>query len=313
MVESISYFNGKFVPDSECKVHIGEKGFLRGDAVYDLTRTFNGKIHRPKDHLDRLYRSLTFARIDPGMTIDEAEEITHEVIKRNEHLREPGGDFSVRQTVMRGYAKTSATTSDKNYAGRITEKAPSTVCISATPIDFAAHDRHYQTGTHVVFARTRSYAPQSLEPKLKHTSRLNFSLAELEASDVDPDAYPVLLDLDGNITENVAGNFFIVTNGVIRVPTDRSTLQGIARMDVFYLGKQLGIPVSEEDLQPYDAYTADEAFLSNSIYCILPVGRIENRPIKSEIPGPITQRLLAAWSEMVGLDIVDQAQRGSRG
>ena len=296
--ERISYFNGDFVPDSQCVIHISDRGFLRGDTVFDVARSFDGKPHRVREHLERLYRSMAFARIDPGMTMDEMEAITLDVVKRNEHLREPGGDFVIWQTITRGYANTFA---------KVNDPAPSNVCISVLPIDFAAHAEHYKSGGHVVFPRTRSYAPQSLEPKLKHYSRMNFSMAELEATDVDPDAYTVLLDTDGNIAENVSGNFFVVTNGVIRTPTDRSILQGVARMDVFDLAEQLGIPVVEEDLQPYDAYTADEAFLSNTIYCVLPVGRIDNREVRGDVPGPITQRLWAAWSEKVGLDIVDQA------
>ena len=298
MTERISYFNGSFVPDSECKIHISDRGFLRGDAVYDVARTFNGKVHRLGDHLDRLYRSLTFARIDLGIESHELEDITHEVMMRNESLREPGGDSVVWHTVVRGYAGSRA---------RADGQVPPTICISVKPIDFTGYAKHYKTGTHVVFPRTRSYPAQSLEPKLKHYSRMNFSLAELEANDVDPEAQPVLLDLDGNITENVAGNFFIVTNGVLRTPTDRAILQGVARQDVLELADRLGMPVSEEDLQPYDAYTADEAFLTNTIYCALPVSRIDNRAIGKEVLGPVLKRLLAAWGEMVGVDIVDQA------
>lgn len=298
MTERISYFNGEFVPDSECKIHIADRAFMRGDTVFDVARTFDGKVHRLPEHLDRLYRSMKFARIDPGMTMNEMETITQEVIERNEPSREPGGDFMVWQTVIRGFAKDF---------GTIAGSGPSRVCISVIPIQFEDHAHEYQTGGHVVFPRTRSYSHQSLEPNLKHYSRMNFSLAELEAADVDPDAHPVLLDLEGNISENTAGNFFIVTDGVLRTPTDRAILQGVARLDVLELAEKLGIPTSEEDLQPYDAYTADEAFLCNTIYCVLPVARIDNREIEGEVPGPVSQRLLAAWSETVGLDIVDQA------
>ena len=303
MTDRISYFNGQFVPDSECNIHIADRAFMRADTVFDVSRTFNGKVHRLQDHLDRLYRSMKFARIDPGMTINEMEKITHEVIERNEPLREPGGDVMVWQTVIRGYARTF---------GTIAGSAPSRVCISVVPIDFQDYAHEYQTGGHVVFPRTRSYSPQSLEPKLKHYSRMNFSLAELEAYDVDPEAHPVLLDLEGNISENTSGNFFIVTDGVLRTPTDRAVLQGVARLDVLELAAKLGIPTSEEDLQPYDAYTADEAFLCNTIYCVLPVARIDNREIRGEVPGPILQSLLAAWSETVGMDIVDQALHQAR-
>ena len=159
----------------------------------------------------------------------------------------------------------------------------------------------------MVFPRIRSYSSQSLDPKIKHHSRMNFDLADLEATDVDPDAHAVLLDLDGNIAESTTANFFIVTNGVLRTPGDSVALQGITRTAVFELAKQLEIPAVEEALQPYDAYTADEAFLVNTAYCVLPVGRIDNRSIGRGVPGPITRSLLAAWSEMVGLDITDQA------
>ena len=150
-------------------------------------------------------------------------------------------------------------------------------------------------------------APDSLDPKLKHYSRMNFVLANLEAADVDPEAYPVLLDADGNITEHIAGNFFLVSNGVLKMPGDRSALQGDTRRAILEMAKQIGIPTSEEDLQPYDVYTADEVFLTNTTYCILPAGRVDNRPIGSQVPGPLTRQIQSAWSEMVGIDFVDQA------
>ena len=78
---------------------------------------------------------------------------------------------------------------------------------------------------------------------------------------------------------------------------------------VFDLANQLGIQVSEGDLQPYDLYTPDEAFFVSTIYCVLPVTMIDRRKIGDGKPGPITQQLLAAWSETVGVDIVDQALR----
>ena len=298
MTETIAYFNGEYIPDSKCRIHVNNRAFIRGDAVYDVSRTFNYKIHRLDDHIDRLYRSLKFARIDPGMSQDEMAEKSHEVLRRNESLQVAGGDMVVWQTVIRGWS---------NPMGSITEEAPAHVCISVIPINFSGYAQEYQTGGHVVFAKTRSHNAQAIEPKLKHTSRMNFSLADLEAADIDPEAHAVVLDQDGNIAENTSGNFFIVTDGVIRTSTDHNILQGVGRMDVLELADKLGIPTSEEDLQPYDAYTADEAFLSNTVYCVLPVARVDKRNLEGDVPGPVTVRLLAAWSELAGLDIVDQA------
>lgn len=295
MTEYIAYLNGKLIPDSECKVHVSDRGFRAGDVVYDMERTFNGKIFRLREHLERLYRSLKYVRIDPGLTLEQLEASTLEVLERNEPLREPGSDYLVSQFISRG------------SGARASDKAAPTVGIRAQPINFKQYARFYKTGASVVFPRTRSYSPQSLDPKVKHYSRMNFALAELEAADIDPDAYPVLLDLEGNISEGVSANFFIITSGILRTPNPGHILKGISRTTVLDLAKQMGIPATGEDLQPYDAYTADEAFLATTFFCILPVSRIDNRSIGAVSPGPITRRLLAAWSDLVGLDIAEQA------
>ncbi len=137
-------------------------------------------------------------------------------------------------------------------------------------------------------------------------------MADLEASDVDEDAFPLLLDMDGNVSESTGANFFVVTDGVLRTAGDKSILQGVSRMTISDLAQQLGIPFSEEALQPYDVYTADEAFLSSTPYSLLPVGRVDKRQIGDEVPGPVTKQLLAAWSELVGMDIVDQTIERAR-
>ncbi|HIM80693.1 MAG TPA: branched-chain amino acid aminotransferase [Dehalococcoidia bacterium] len=295
MDELIAYFNGEFVPDSQCLIHATDRGFRTGDVVYDLQRTFDGKIFRLREHLERFMRSLKFTRLDSGLKFDELEALTREVVERNEDLREPGGDFTVTQFVTRGRAKS------------VVDPVPPTVCILPQRIDFAQFAKFYQSGVHVVIPRTRSYSTESLDPKVKHYSRMNFVIASLEAADVDPEAYPVLLDENGNIAEHIAGNFYLITDGVLRMPTDHSSLQGDTQRVIREMAKRLGIPTREEELQPYDAYTADEIFLTNTTYCILPAGKIDNRPVGEGVPGPITRQLQSAWSEMVGVDFVDQA------
>ena len=141
---------------------------------------------------------------------------------------------------------------------------------------------------------------------------MNFNLAELEAKDIDPESFPILLDVDGNLTEGTINSVFLVTNGVIRTPTDETVLQSVSRSVVFELANQLGIPYSEEKLQPYDIYTADEMFLSSTPYCMLPIGTVDKRSLNDDAPGPITKQLLAAWSEMVGIDIVDQTNERAK-
>ena len=302
MAEHIAYFNGEWVPNSEVSIDPFDRGFTMGDAVFDVERTFDGKIFRLKEHLDRLYRSLQYIRLDCGLSLEEMTENTEELVRRNEPMREPGGDYMVRQVVTRG-------TPSGGTQGSVTEPMTPTVINMVTPAPLSGYADGYERGASVVFPSVRGYSSASLDPKAKHYSRGNFALAQLQTADVDPDAHPVLLDQDGNIAENVGANFFVVTDGVIRTPGDSNILQGISRMVVFELADQLGIPIVEEALQPYDAYTADETFLANSIYQVLPVGTVDNRQIGDEAPGPISKQLLAAWSEMVGVDIVGQALR----
>jgi branched-chain amino acid aminotransferase len=295
MADYMAYFCGEWMPASQVKIDPMDRGFLVGDAVFDVFRTFNGKSFRLREHVDRLYRSLKYVRIDPGMPPEEMVRISEEIIARNEHLRADVGDFAVWQFVTRGRGRWA------HSAG------PPAVGVFIRSLGLGRFAHLYQEGAHGVIVRSRSFSPDALDPKVKNFSRMNFNLAELEAADVDKAGWPILLDSRGNVTEGVGYNVFMVTDGVIRTAGDRSVLQGVSRAMAFELAKGLGIPIVEEELQPYDLYTAAEAFFTSTSPCVLPVTRVDRRPIGKGVPGPVVHRLLAAWSEAVGVDIVEQA------
>ena len=296
MADYTAYHNGEWRPASQVTIDVNDRGFTTGDAVFDVARTYNGKIFRLQYHIDRLYRSLQYARMDIGLSKQEMVDISEEVVTRNEHFRAEVGDYYVRQFVTRGIGAWTHT------AG------PPNVHVIVRPIDAGRYARLFKDGLHAVVARTRSYPPEALDSKIKHYSRMNFALAEMEAADVDPEAWPILTDAEGNLTEGTSNNVFLVTDGVLRTPGDSNILQGGSRGFVFELARQLDIPVVEEALQPYDLYTADEAFFSRTGPCVLPVTKADKREIADGKPGPITQQLMAAWSEAVGMDVVDQAE-----
>lgn len=297
MADYISYFNGEWIPVSQIRIDPLDRGFFVGDAVFDVERTFHGKSFRMKEHIDRLYRSLNYVRIDCGLSPEEMVRISEETIQRNEHLRAEVGDFYIHQFITRGTGK------------QAWEAVKPTVCVRIDPINFGSFARCHEEGMHGVITKTLSYPPDALEPKIKHYSRMNFNLAELEANDVDPGARPILRDAAGNLTEGAGFNVFMVTKGIIRTPGDRSILQGVSRSMVFDLARKLEIPIAEENLQPYDLYTSDEAFFTSTSYCVAPVTQIDRRTISDGKPGQVTKQLLAAWSEAVGLDIVEQTVR----
>jgi branched-chain amino acid aminotransferase len=173
-------------------------------------------------------------------------------------------------------------------------------------IDWA---RFYREGCHAVTPMSRAIPPQALDARIKNRSRMAYTLAEMEVKLVDPQAQGILLDLDGNVAENKGGNFFIVSEGVLKTPTTRNALAGISRATVLELAAELGIQTQVVDFQLYDIYTADEAFFTSTPYCIMPATRINGLDVGDGQVGTVTQRLLAAWSERVGMDIVGQAMR----
>ncbi len=295
------YINGDFVPRSEAKIGLSDRGFTLGDLVYDTVRTFDGEVYQLRIHMERLWRSLKYARLDPGMSMEEMEEATIELARLNQEFRKPGYDYMISQIVTRGY-------SEGRDTGESNPDKPNVV-IWPDPMAWLSSARAWKQGAHVVIPKTRSYHPDQLDPKIKHYSRMNMNIAGHEAHDVDPEARALMLDMDGNISELPGANFFIVTDGVLRTPTDKSCLAGIGRMNVMNLAQQQGIPLLVEDIQPYDVYTADEAFLTSTPPCMMPVGKADNRQIGDGVPGPVTKQLVDAWSKEANFDILGQIEQ----
>lgn len=290
MNEFTYWVNGKFELASEAVVPLNSRGYRLGDGVFDTERTFNGHLFRLEEHLERLQRSLRFTRMELGLSLQELAAVTEEAVERNRPLLQEYGDFWVTQTVHR------------------VTGAPAFCSIIVEPLNFKRFAPFYRTGIPLVVPTARTSASIGMDPKLKATSRLNMVLADLEGKQIDADSLSVLVDDHGNLAEVLYGNLFLVHQGKVRTPRSRSILEGISRRTTLELAEQHGIEVREDDLQPYDLYVADEAFVTTTSYCLLPVGSLNGQVIGSVRPGPITQRLTQAWSEHVGLDFVAQME-----
>jgi branched-chain amino acid aminotransferase len=306
MAEPLVYLNGRMVPASQAHLAIFDAGIVLGATVAEMTRTFHHRPWRLGEHLDRLFRSLRCTRMDVGLTKEQLAAISDELLEHNGRLLEAGGELGLVHFVTAGEYPTYA-----GSAGRPARTMP-TVCAHTFPMPFELWARKMQTGAHLVTPSTRHVPPQCYDPKMKYRSRMHFYLADQEARLVDPEASALLLDLAGNVTETSAANFLLVERGAIVSPTTVNTLPGVSRATVIDLAGKLGIPFVERDLQVYSAINADEAFLASTPYCLMPVTKINGVPIGDGKPGPMVQRLLAAWSAEVGLDIEKQIQEGSR-
>jgi branched-subunit amino acid aminotransferase/4-amino-4-deoxychorismate lyase len=185
-----------------------------------------------------------------------------------------------------------------------------TVMAYVSPLPFDEYARHYDTGKPAVSPNVRNIPPACVDPRGKTRFRLHYFMAKLQAHAHDPDAFALLLDLDGYVTEGTGANFFIAMDGELHTATTRNILEGVSRRHVIGLARDLGVPVVERDLTLYDVYNADEALWTTSSYCMLPCSRVNHVTMK-RTPGPLFSRLIRAWSDGVGVDIIAQAKKYS--
>lgn len=300
MTEPLVYLRGELVPASQAHVAIFDAGIVLGATVTEMTRTFRGEPYRLDDHMDRLFRSLKYTRMEIGMTKAELAKVSRELVAHNAKLAHPEDELGLIHFVTAGEFPVYA-----GSAGRAARLTP-TVCAHTFPMPFELWAPKLDTGVHLVTPSIRHVPPQCYDPKMKYRSRMHYYLADKEAQLVDPDASALLLDLAGNVTETGGANFLIVEQGAIVSPTLTNTLPGISRQTVIELAEKLGIPFIVKDFQVHSVINADEAFTATTPYCLMPVTKINGLPIGDGRPGPIWKKLLVAWSELVGIDIERQ-------
>ena len=287
------YLNGQMIEEDQVRISPFDRDFLWGDGVYEITPCFNRRLYRLADHLERLYRSLRYVRIDPGMDRTEMEKATLALLEANAPHLEEESIYKAGHWVTRGMDNPS-------MAAR--EAGPPTVFIFWRPVNIGPLAKMYAEGVRLVIVPTRRVPPQCVETRAKITSKMNQILAELE-SDVNG-ALSLMLDVDGNVAENAIANFFIVRNGVLWTPPERNVLEGITRKVVFELASRLGIPFKERNFTIYDIAQAEEFFLTTSASCALPVREVDGYRPKAPVPGPITQRLMNAFVEETGFNFL---------
>jgi len=297
----VVYMNGEFVSEQDAKISIFDSALMFGDMVFEMTRSFNKEQFKLREHLKRLYTGIKLLRIPVGLTIDEMERACLETIEKNEPAFDDHDEHRLMINVSRGPLGI--------YESVFDRKPGPTVVIADFPLKWtvAAMAPLYDTGINAVIPSQRAIPATLMEPKIKNRSRLFYQMANIEVSEVKGDNnWALLLDPDGFITEGTGDNFFIVKNDVIITPEGRNILRGISREYIFELAKELNIPCIEKNIEPYDVYDADEAFMTATPFCLLPTVSLNGLKIGSGKMGKVSKKLLNLWSQNVGLDIEKQ-------
>jgi branched-chain amino acid aminotransferase len=166
----------------------------------------------------------------------------------------------------------------------------------------------FDTGINAVITSQRAIPANLMDPKIKNRSRLFYLMANIEASNfAGENNWALLLDPDGFIAEGTGDNFFIVKDGTVFTPEGRNILRGVSRAYIIEeLCPQLKLPMIEKNIEPYDVYTADEAFMTGTPFCMLPVTSLNSISIGKGKVGPIFSRLINQWSQNTDVDIIKQ-------
>ena len=307
MREPQAFLNGQWIPASAAAISVGDAGFVLGATIAEQLRTFAGKIFHLDDHLVRLAHSLEIIGLDPRVTNEYLAETACELVARNHPLLERGDDLGLSVFVTPGiYGAYSA--GENLETGNLP-----TVCLHTYRLPFHLWVRKYQEGQALATTDIEQVSSRCWPAGVKCRSRMHYYLADKHAAAIDPGARALLLDSQGFVTEASTANVLIHTpdEGLVSPPCSK-ILRGISLSTVASLAEKLGIPWTQRELTSDDVATADEVFLTSTPMCLLPVTRFNARPVGRGEPGPVFRRLMDAWSELVGIDIVMQAERFAR-
>ncbi len=302
----VAWFKGKLVPEADARVSFRDFGFQVGDGVFDTARTVAHKPFMFEEHIARLYRSLAYVGIDPGLQPAAMLEATLEVLEANLPLIGPDDDYWVTQWISRGV----------RAEDRLGVDGPATVIIECSPLPLRHRARGMRDGLDVVTpAGIRRTPPEAISPRVKSMSYANLLAGDNEVQRLKPGATSVLLDTRGCLAEGLGSNIFIVHGGEVLTPHERFVLGGLSRQTVMAIAADKGISLREADIDLYDAYSADEAFITSTSWCMVPVRSINTRSIGSgEVPGQVTARLIEGYREKLGgFDFVAQYTRRLEG
>jgi branched-subunit amino acid aminotransferase/4-amino-4-deoxychorismate lyase len=172
------------------------------------------------------------------------------------------------------------------------------------PLPFDRYRKLFTDGATLVVPSTRPIPAECIDPRAKMRSRMHWWIAEQQAHDIDPNASALLVDAAGHVTETAAANFLIVKDGAVLTPPRSTVLNGVSLQVVEELCGELRISFAERPLTLAECQSADEAMLTSTSYCVAGVRRLNG--VELPWPGPVWRRLLAAWSQRVGVDIEAQ-------
>lgn len=282
------WLNGKFVPWNDAKIHVLTHTLHYGTGVFEGIRCYKtdsgSAVFRLKEHVDRLFTSMHICLMESPFTREQIFEAVLETIRVNKI-----DACYIRPIAYIGYGA----------MGIFPKENPIDLAIAVWPWGSYLGEEGLKNGIRVkISSFNRPHVNSTMVRSKTSANYANSLLAKREAL---KDGYDeaMLLDTDGYVAEGSGENVFIVRNGKLKTPPLTAILEGITRDTIIQLAQEHGIPLVEERFTRDELYIADEAFFTGTAAEITPIREVDNRKIGSGKPGPITQKLQAAFFDIV--------------
>lgn len=282
------YVNGRITAERDAVIPVLDHGFLYGEGVYEVMRTYNGKPFLYGSHMERMRQSASMINLRVPFTdqvlLDRIQETTRAFFDG-----QPGGGAGVetyiRVLLTRGVGLMSY---DPDACPE-----PTLVIIVKAQVDPPAEA--YEKGVKVVLVPVVRNHPFSINPLIKSNNLLNNALASQFAMR-QGGFEAIMRNYRSEISECSQSNLFVVKDGAVRTPPiEAGLLAGITRRFVFDVGRALGVDVRETTMNDADLFAADEMFLTSTTREIVPIVTVNDARIGAGIPGPVTRRLHAEF------------------
>jgi len=291
-VSVVCNVEGKLVPPEQAVVPVLDRGFLYGDSVYEVVRTYDARPFELERHLARMER--TAQRID--LALPPREVLARELQRTLDAADNP--ESYARIVVTRGTGEFGLSP--------FLARGQNRLVVIVRPLSLPPEEQ-YESGLQMAIAKIRRNPPQALDPALKTGNYLNNILALREAHEAGADD-AILLDLRGRVTEGTTSNVFFVQHGVlVTPPLALGMLEGVTRALFIEIAREEGLILREEPHGPEALAAADEVFMTSTLREAMPVTSLaflessgdQFRKVGDGTPGPVTQRLRAAFRAYV--------------
>lgn len=282
------YINGKFYDKENAKISVFDHGLLYGDGVFEGIRSYNRRVFKLKEHIDRLFESSQSIMLKIPLTKEQLIKAVINTIKTNKL-----DNAYIRLIVTRGEGDLGLDPR-KCYKG-------ATIIIIADKIALYP-EKLYREGLRIVTVPTVRNLPEALNPQIKSLNYLNNILAKIEAGNAGCDE-AIMLDSLGYVAECTGDNIFVVKNNQLYTPPQcMGTLRGITRDSILDIARKNKIGAHEHVITRHEVYISDECFLTGTAAEIIPVVKVDGRIIGTGKPGKMTSILLKKFRELTVKD-----------